>query len=424
MISGSSFRPVLGSRRRNLSSSASRNASSGGRSGRRARTILAASSSWSANRCRTRSSFVGKYANRVRRETSASRAISVIETWSNPDSRNMRIAVAAIVSRRRAFLRSRNPAGSVMRPSIPHQVDLVYICIESTLGGVMQTEVIVVGAGPAGLMLASELTLAGIPAVVMEKQPTRSTQSRAGALQPRTAEVLDLRGLLDPLLDRALPRGEFGGHFAGLPVELDCRPWQTRHPYPVAIPQARLEAFLEQRLVGQGVPVLRGHEVTAVEQDADGVTAAGVRGSYLVACDGGHSTIRKLLGVPFPGTAGKMSGVVADITLASRSAAVSTTSEHFSQYIKTTAGFFRILYPVERDLYRLMFGRLSGAGPARNEPVTASEVGEVLRTVYGSETELGELREASRFSDASRQVESYREGRVFFAGDAAHIHLP
>ena len=123
------------------------------------------------------------------------------------------------------------------------------------------------------------------------------------------------------------PRGEFGGHFAGLPVELDCRPWRTRHPYPVAIPQARLEAFLEQRLAGQGVPVLRGHEVTAVEQDADGVTAGDIRGSYLVACDGGHSTVRKLLGVPFPGTAGRMSGVVADITLASRSAAVSTTPD-------------------------------------------------------------------------------------------------
>jgi 2-polyprenyl-6-methoxyphenol hydroxylase-like FAD-dependent oxidoreductase len=284
--------------------------------------------------------------------------------------------------------------------------------------------VIVVGAGPAGLMLASELTLAGIPAVVLEKQRIRSTQSRAGALQPRTAEVLDLRGLLDPLLDRALPRGEFGGHFAGLPVELDCRPWRTRHPYPVAIPQARLEAFLEQRLADRGVPVLRGHEVTALEQDADGATAGDIRGSYLVACDGGHSAVRNLLGVPFPGTVGRMSGVVADITLASRSAAVSTTSVHFSQQIKTTAGFFSVLHPIEGDLYRLMFGRLSGAGPARNEPVTADEVGEVLRTVYGPGTELGELGEASRFSDASRQVERYREGRVLFAGDAAHIHLP
>src|ERR1700678_2613421 len=174
-------------------------------------------------------------------------------------------------------------------------------------------------------MLASELALAGISVIVLEKQRTRSTQSRAGSLQPRTAEVLDLRGLLDPLLDRALPRGEFGGHFAGLPVELDCRPWRTRHPYPVAIPQARLEAFLEQRLADQGVPVLRGHEVTAIEQDAGGVTAGKIRGSYLIACDGGHSTVRKLLGVPFPGTAGKMSAVVADITLASRSDAVLST---------------------------------------------------------------------------------------------------
>jgi 2-polyprenyl-6-methoxyphenol hydroxylase-like FAD-dependent oxidoreductase len=273
-------------------------------------------------------------------------------------------------------------------------------------------------------MLAHELTLAGIPAVVLEKQRTRSTQSRAGGLQPRTAEVLDLRGLLDPLLDRALPRGEFGGHFAGLPVELDCRPWRTRYPYPVAIPQARLEAFLEQRLVSQGVPVLRGYEVSAVEQDADGVTVGDIRGSYLVACDGGHSTVRKLLGVPFPGIAGTMSGVVADITLATRSAEVPTTSGHFSQYMKTAGGFFSALHPLEGDLYRLMSGKLSGEGPGREQPVAADEIREVLLAVYGPGTELGEIREASRFSDASRQVERYREGRVFFAGDAAHIHLP
>jgi 2-polyprenyl-6-methoxyphenol hydroxylase-like FAD-dependent oxidoreductase len=288
----------------------------------------------------------------------------------------------------------------------------------------MRTEVIVVGAGPTGLMLASELTLAGIPAVVLEKQRTRSAQSRARGLQPRTAEVLDLRGLLDPLLDRALPGGEFGGHFAGLPVELDCRPWQTRHPYPVAIPQARLEDFLEQRLVSQGVPVLRGHEVSAVEQVADGVTAGDIRGSYLVACDGGHSTVRKLLCIPFPGTAGNIRAVVADITLASQSAAVPTTSRHFSQYIKIAGGFSSILHPIEGDLYRLVFGKLSGESPARDVPVAAEEVREALLAVYGPETELGELREASRFSDAARQVARYREGRVFFAGDAAHIHLP
>ena len=73
-------------------------------------------------------------------------------------------------------------------------------------------------------------------------------------------------------------------------------------------------------------------------QDADGVTVGDIRGSYLVACDGGHSTVRKLLGVPFPGDAGRMSGVVADITLASRSAEVLSTREHFSQHLKSAGG--------------------------------------------------------------------------------------
>ncbi|MGW4246902.1 FAD-dependent monooxygenase [Nocardia sp. NPDC004722] len=288
----------------------------------------------------------------------------------------------------------------------------------------MNTEVIVVGAGPTGLMLANELTLAGVPVVVLERRMTPSAQSRAGSLQPRTAEVLDLRGLLEPLLDRALPRGEFGGHFAGLPVELDARPWRTRHPNPVAIPQVRLEKFLEQRLVDQGVPVLRGYEVSAVEQDADGVTVGDIRGRYLVACDGGHSTIRKLLGVPFPGTSGQISSVAADLTLASKSDLVPTTSEHFSHYFRNGGGYFTILHPLEGDLYRFLFGKQSGERPDRETPVTPAEVDEALRAVYGPQTRLGELREASRFSDSTRQVERYREGRVFFAGDAAHIHLP
>ncbi|MEU9617565.1 FAD-dependent monooxygenase [Streptomyces sp. NPDC048155] len=297
----------------------------------------------------------------------------------------------------------------------------------------MRTEIIVVGAGPTGLMLAHELTLAGMPVVVLEKQRTRSTQSRAGGLQPRTAEVLDLRGLLDPLLAQAPSRDTTGGHFATLPVELDCRTWRTRHPYPVTLPQARLEAYLEQRLAERGVPVLRGHQVTSVEQDGDGVsvewaadgTATGqIRGSHLVACDGAHSTVRTLLGVPFPGRAGRMSAVAADLTLAARSAEVPTGRGHFSQYPRSAGGFLTILHPLGPDLYRLLFGNLSGDEPGREVPVSPDEVREALHAVYGPETELGELLAASRFSDAVRQVERYREGRVFFAGDAAHIHMP
>ncbi|RCG24808.1 FAD-dependent oxidoreductase [Streptomyces diacarni] len=288
----------------------------------------------------------------------------------------------------------------------------------------MRTQVIVVGAGPTGLMLAHELTLAGISVVVLEKQRERGTQSRAGGLQPRTAEVLDLRGLLDPLLDGAQPHDPVGGHFAMLPVELDCRPWNTRHPHPVRLPQARLEAHLERLLTSRGVPVLRGHAVSDVEQDEHGVRAGNIHGSYLVACDGAHSTVRSLLGVDFPGRAGRMSAVAADLTLASVSEAVPTTRGHFSRYPRTAGGFFSILHPLDDGLYRMLFGKLSGDGPGREAPVTAGEVGEALRAVYGPKTELAELRAASRFSDAARQVGRYRENRVLFAGDAAHIHMP
>jgi 2-polyprenyl-6-methoxyphenol hydroxylase-like FAD-dependent oxidoreductase len=288
----------------------------------------------------------------------------------------------------------------------------------------VHTEVIVVGAGPTGLMLAYELTLAGISVVVLEKQQVRSTQSRADALQPRTAEVLDLRGLLEPLLERTLSRGEFSGHFAGLPVELDCRLWRTRYLNLVALPQARLEAFLEERLFDQGVPILRGHEVTAVEQNVDGVTVGDIRGSYLVACDGAHSTIRTLLGAPFPGSVGRMSFVAADITLLPRPEAAATTSEHDSQYYKSSKGIFTLLYPLDDGLHRFIFGKVTNDSPDHEAPVTDAEVREVLQAVYGTEKDMGELRVASRFSDATRQIERYRKGRVFFAGDAAHVHLP
>ncbi|MEW1779982.1 FAD-dependent monooxygenase [Streptomyces sp. NPDC086777] len=103
--------------------------------------------------------------------------------------------------------------------------------------------------------------------------------------------------------------------------------------------------------------------------------------------------------------------------------AVPTDHGHFSQYPRSTGGYFTILHPLEGDRYRLIFGRLSGDGPGREAPVTADEVREALHAVYGRVTELGELRAASRFGDAVRQVERYREGG-FFAGDAAHIHMP
>jgi 2-polyprenyl-6-methoxyphenol hydroxylase-like FAD-dependent oxidoreductase len=313
--------------------------------------------------------------------------------------------------------------------------------------GVVETEVVVVGAGPTGLMLACELTLAGVGTVVLEKLPHRVEQVKGGGIQPRTAELLDLRGLLEPLLARGASPVPAGGHFAALPVPLDCTPWQTRHPFPIAIPQWEVEEVLEERAVASGARVLRGSAVTAVEPhaavepdtavepDADGVsvvTADGlrVRARYLVACDGGHSTVRKLLGIPFPGRPGTHQAVLADIRLAAVSPLVPRQSGHMSTLTRQAGGYWSMLVPLGAERYRLAFGRTGPADEAvqadfdRDAPVTRDEITTALQAVYGPETTLGAVENSSRFSDATRLVEQYRVGRVLFAGDAAHIHPP
>ncbi|OLT10759.1 hypothetical protein BJF78_05665 [Pseudonocardia sp. CNS-139] len=167
-------------------------------------------------------------------------------------------------------------------------------------------DVVVVGAGPTGLMLAGELALGGVSVEVVEREPVPSGQSRGGGVNQRTAEVLAMRGLLAAVLGRAVPRTSSGGHFAGLPVPLDVTPWRTRHPDGIVVPQDRLEEILQARVREQGVEVRRGAGLTGLVQDADGVTAelaggARVRSRFLVACDGGHSTVRRLVGADFPG---------------------------------------------------------------------------------------------------------------------------
>ncbi|MFD8425029.1 FAD-dependent monooxygenase [Streptomyces sp. NPDC059466] len=290
---------------------------------------------------------------------------------------------------------------------------------------VSETEVVVAGAGPTGLMLAYELALAGVGTLVLEKLPRRIEQVKGGGIQPRTAELLDSRGLLEPLLKRATPGEPVGGHFAALPVPLDCTPWHTRHPFPIAIPQWEVEELLEERAVAAGARVLRGTTVSGVEPDDDGVlvTADGlrVRARHLVACDGGHSTVRKLLGVPFPGRAGTQQAVLADIRLATVSPSVPQRLGHMSTLMRRAGDHWAMLVPLGGDRYRFTFGHADGSDTST---VTHEEIAAALRTVYGPEATLGAVDSSSRFSDATRQVEHYRAGRVLFAGDAAHIHPP
>jgi 2-polyprenyl-6-methoxyphenol hydroxylase-like FAD-dependent oxidoreductase len=278
-------------------------------------------------------------------------------------------------------------------------------------------DVVIVGAGPTGLTLAYELGLAGVDAVVVEQLPERVVQTKGGALQARSAELLDLRGLLEPMVERAPLRKTRGGHFGLLPVPLDARPWRTRHPDPIAVPQWMIEEELEK---AAAVPVLRDHEVTAVTQDEDGVvvtTSGGsFRAKYVVAADGAHSRIRKLLEMPFPGRSGTARAVLADVRLASMSELVPRESRHISELQRTGEHYWGMLLPVDGTRYRFTFGREGETAP--------EEIQAALADVYGEETRLGEVYTLSQFGDATRQLESYRKQRVLFSGDAAHIHPP
>jgi len=276
-------------------------------------------------------------------------------------------------------------------------------------------DVIIAGAGPTGLALAYELGLAGVEAVVVEQLPARLEQTKGGAIQARTTELLDMRGLLDPIAARRLPRSAVGGHFATLPISLDAAGWRTRHPYPLSVPQWIIEEELEH---ASSVPVHRNTPVTTVEQDAAGVTVTAggtrLRASYLVACDGAHSTIRKLLDVQFPGRPGTYRAVLCDVRLTATSEHVPTRVGHMSTLTRQVGDYWGMLVPVGDLKFRFTFGHADGE----------TDVATALTALYGEETVLGEILNLSHFTDATRQVEQYRQGRVLFAGDAAHIHPP
>ncbi|MFI7004563.1 FAD-dependent monooxygenase [Nocardia sp. NPDC050175] len=293
------------------------------------------------------------------------------------------------------------------------------------------TDVLIVGGGPTGLLLANELGLAGVRAIVVERDLTRSRQSKALNLQPRSAEILDWRGwlgLIDEYVFAKLP----WGHFAGIP--LDYGKLDSRFALQTAIVQADVERALEGKLADFGITRHRGHELVHIDSglapgdeqvSAIVATTEGeqrITAHYLVGADGGRSTVRKLTGVGFPGREGHMPATVCDVTLTRKPAGL---AERWSiPEFDPARADFAFLLALPDGVHRFVFGGPDQAGIDRDTVITAEEVQGALTRSYGSEIELGELRAGSRFVDSARQVTEYRTGRVFLAGDAAHIHAP
>ncbi|GAA4906311.1 FAD-dependent oxidoreductase [Streptomyces coeruleoprunus] len=289
-------------------------------------------------------------------------------------------------------------------------------------GSDTETDVLVVGAGPTGLLLAGDLASAGVRVTLIERRPHgTSTMTRAFGVHARTLEALDARGLADELLEKGkkIARMRLFGR-----VSLDLGELRSRFPFILIAPQYEVEKLLERRAVSAGADFRYDTVLHGLRQDGNGVTAevtaadgtrTTLRARYLVGADGVRSTVRGNLGLPFPGDAVIRSMVLADVRL--------TEEPESLVAVDGSGDAFAFIVPFGDGWYRVMGWNRRVQVPD-TEPVDLDELRSIARAALGSDFGMHDPRWISRFHSDERQVPAYRTGRVFLAGDAAHVHSP
>jgi 2-polyprenyl-6-methoxyphenol hydroxylase-like FAD-dependent oxidoreductase len=280
----------------------------------------------------------------------------------------------------------------------------------------MDTQVIVVGAGPVGLMLAGELRLGGAEVTVLERRRRPSTESRASTVHARTMEILDSRGLLGRLGE---PPNEPRGHFGGVPLDLTL---PSRYPGQWKVPQTRVEELLAHWATGLGADVRREWDLVELAQDAMSVqitadTSRGprrLRADYLVGCDGEDSTVRELTGAPFPGWPARRELLRADV------AGIDIPNRRFQRLAHGLA----IAARNKDGVTRVMVHEFGADPPTFAGTPDFGQLVDRWKRVTGEDISGGEPLWVNSFGDANAQLTRYRDGRVLYAGDAAHRQLP
>ena len=300
-------------------------------------------------------------------------------------------------------------------------------------------DVIIPGAGPVGLFLACELALAKCSVLMLEKaedphSPLKQLPFGIRGLSAPTIEALYRRGLLqelevhkrlkNPHLNSGQGSRRQVGHFAGIPFhdgDIDTSQWTYRLPSSTETSLIseleELEVVLSRRAEALGVEIKRGLPVTDFDQAEDGVTVRSgnetFQGLWLVGCDGSRSVVRKAGGFEFAGTEPEFTGYTAKVDIADPSMLKSGRNVTLTgMYLQSQPG-----YLVIQDFD-------GGAFHSAGAPITREHVQEVLRRISNTDVTINALHIATTWTDRARQATSYRDRRIFLAGDAAHIHAP
>ncbi|WP_026313875.1 FAD-dependent monooxygenase [Actinomadura flavalba] len=279
------------------------------------------------------------------------------------------------------------------------------------------TDVVIAGCGPAGAMLAAELRLHEVRVLVLEREIEPASFVRIVSLHVRSLELMAMRGLLDRLLENGRRR-PLGGLFAALPAPAPTH-LDSPYAYQLGIPQPVVVRLLEEHATALGAEVRRGRAVTGFAQDDAGVTVElddgeRLRARFLVGCDGARSTVRKRLGVGFPGEPARTETLMGEME-------VGASPEEIAAKVGGAQRRFW-LRPFGGGIYSVVVPAAEVGD--RTRPPTLDDFRTQLRAVAGTDFGVHSPRWLSRFGDATRLAERYRVGRVLLAGDAAHIHPP
>ncbi|GAA1041087.1 FAD-dependent monooxygenase [Virgisporangium ochraceum] len=290
-------------------------------------------------------------------------------------------------------------------------------------------DVLVVGAGPTGLALAARLHLHGARVLVVDRQRDRVHESRALAIQPRTLEVLAPLGVTDRLVEIGNRAVRLRIHFPRRTVTIplfDIGTTDTAYPYLLFVSQAETERILGEHLADRGVAVRRGWELTDLTEVNGGVrcrlrqhdgTTGEVRAAYVVGCDGARSTVRERAGIGFVGAAYPQTFVLADL----EADGVEPGAAH--AYLSGRGMLF--FFPLGRPAtWRVLAMRRRGDPTTPGQPVALEEVQRLVDAYTGGGVRLRDPVWMTNFRLYNRGATRYRTGRVFLAGDAAHIHSP